>query len=73
MEVPKLELCPPEAVTIISAWFRSGQKRAVSLSNFMSFPSGLHGMQESSTLVFFKTMMSKNINPKTVVIILYEV
>jgi hypothetical protein len=39
----------------------------------MSFPSGLHGMQESSILVFFKTMMSKNINPNTVVIILYEV
>lgn len=54
MEVPKLELCPPEAVTIISAWFRSGTERAVSLSNFMSFPSGLHGMQESSTLVFLK-------------------
>lgn len=74
-EVPKLGLCPPEAVTIISGlgFPGSGQKRAVSLSNFMSFPSGLHGMQESSILVFFKTMMSKNINPNTVVIILYEV
>ena len=64
MEVPKLGLCPPEAVTIISAWFSSGQKRV---------PSGLHGMQESSVLVFFKTMMSKNINTNIGVIILYEV